>query len=102
MPGLFVRVRIAENLGEQILVPQRAVQRDPTGQASVMVLGPGNVAALRPVQTGVMQAGRWHIKEGLQEGEQLITSSLTAITPGAVVVPRTSRPATTDQQPQTK
>lgn len=102
LPGLFVRVRIAENLGEQILVPQRAVQRDPTGQASVMVLGPDNAAALRPVQTGVMQAGRWHIKEGLKEGEQLITSSLTAITPGAVVVPRTPRSSTTEQQPQTK
>lgn len=88
LPGMYVRVHAPQSQGEAILVPQRAVQRDPTGQASVMLLGPDNVVESRPVETGVMQGSRWQIKEGLQDGDQLIVSSLIAIQPGATVVPR--------------
>lgn len=88
LPGMYVRVRISKTLDDEILVPQRAVQRDPTGQASVLLLGSGNVVESRPVVTGVMQGSRWQIKEGLDEGDQLIVSSLIAIQPGSTVVPR--------------
>ncbi|HGN3416711.1 TPA: efflux RND transporter periplasmic adaptor subunit, partial [Pseudomonas aeruginosa] len=88
LPGMYVRVHAPQSQGESILVPQRAVLRDPTGQASVMLLGPDNVVESRPVVTGVMQGSRWQIKEGLQEGDQLIVSSLIAIQPGVTVVPR--------------
>ncbi|MGA4640113.1 efflux RND transporter periplasmic adaptor subunit [Stutzerimonas stutzeri] len=88
LPGMYVRVHAPQAHGDAILVPQRAVQRDPTGQASVMLLGPDNVVESRPVVTGVMQGSRWQIKEGLEEGDPLIVSSLIAIQPGATVVPR--------------
>ncbi|WP_313499313.1 efflux RND transporter periplasmic adaptor subunit [Stutzerimonas nitrititolerans] len=88
LPGMYVRVHAPQAHSDAILVPQRAVQRDPTGQASVMLLGPDNVVASRPVVTGVMQGSRWQIKEGLEEGDPLIVSSLIAIQPGATVVPR--------------
>ncbi|WP_313089142.1 efflux RND transporter periplasmic adaptor subunit [Stutzerimonas nitrititolerans] len=88
LPGMYVRVHAPQAHSDAILVPQRAVQRDPTGQASVMLLGPDNVVASRPVVTGVMQGSRWQIKEGLEEGDPLIVSSLSAIQPGATVVPR--------------
>ncbi|WP_312481492.1 efflux RND transporter periplasmic adaptor subunit [Stutzerimonas nitrititolerans] len=88
LPGMYVRVHAPQAHSDAILVPQRAVQRDPTGQASVMLLGPDNVVASRPVVTGVMQGSRWQIKEGLEEGDPLIVSSLSAIQPGTTVVPR--------------
>ncbi|WP_313322284.1 efflux RND transporter periplasmic adaptor subunit [Stutzerimonas nitrititolerans] len=88
LPGMYVRVHAPQAHSDAILVPQRAVQRDPTGQASVMLLGSGNVVESRPVVTGVMQGSRWQIKEGLEEGDPLIVSSLIAIQPGATVIPR--------------
>lgn len=88
LPGMYVRVHAPQAHGDAILIPQRAVQRDPTGQASVMLLGPDNVVESRPVVTGVMQGSRWQIKEGLEEGDPLIVSSLIAIQPGATVAPR--------------
>jgi multidrug efflux system membrane fusion protein len=35
-----------------------------------------------------MQGGRWQITDGLKAGDQVITSSLSAIRPGAKVIPR--------------
>lgn len=100
LPGMYVRVHAPQAHGDAILVPQRAVQRDPTGQASVMLLGPDNVVESRPVITGVMQGSRWQIKEGLEEGDPLIVSSLIAIQPGATVVPRHPAPDTASNQAQ--
>lgn len=94
LPGMYVRVHAPQAHGSSILVPQRAVQRDPTGQASLMLLGPNNVVESRPVVTGVMQGSRWQIKDGLQEGDQIIVSSLAAVQPGATVVPRHAEPVT--------
>lgn len=104
LPGMYVRVHAPQTRAEAILVPQRAVQRDPTGQASVMLLGPGNVVESRQVVTGEMQGSRWQIKEGLKDGDRLIISSLIAIQPGATVVPRqdvaTPNAATSQEQAQ--
>lgn len=89
LPGMYVRVRTPQGLDQDaILVPQRAVQRSADGKASVMVLGAENTVQPRPVTTGAMQGARWQITEGLKAGDQVITSSLTAIRPGAKVVPR--------------
>ncbi|UUD64935.1 MexC family multidrug efflux RND transporter periplasmic adaptor subunit [Pseudomonas seleniipraecipitans] len=89
LPGMYVRVRTPQGLDQDaILVPQRAVQRSADGKASVMVMGAENTVQPRPVTTGAMQGARWQITEGLKAGDQVITSSLTAIRPGAKVVPR--------------
>lgn len=89
LPGMYVRVRTPQGLDQDaILVPQRAVQRSADGKASVMVLGAENTVEPRPVTTGAMHGARWQITEGLNAGDQVITSSLAAIRPGAKVVPR--------------
>ncbi len=93
LPGMYVRVHAPQAHSNSIFLPQRAVQRDPTGQASVMVLGPNDVAESRAVETGVMQGSRWQIKGGLEEGDQVIISSLVAIEPGSTVIPRRGKPA---------
>ncbi len=89
LPGMYVRVRTPQGLDQEaILVPQRAVQRSADGKASVMLLGEGNSVEARPVTTGAMQGARWQITDGLKAGDKVIVSSLSAIQPGAKVVPR--------------
>ncbi len=89
LPGMYVRVRTPQGLDQEaILVPQRAVQRSADGKASVMLLGEGNSVEAHPVTTGAMQGARWQITDGLKAGDKVIVSSLSAIQPGAKVVPR--------------
>lgn len=89
LPGMYVRVSTPQGLDQDaILVPQRAVQRAADGKASVMLLGADDTVEARPVTTGAMQGGRWQITDGLKAGDQVITSSLSAIRPGAKVIPR--------------
>lgn len=89
LPGMYVRVSTPQGLDQDaILVPQRAVQRSADGKASVMLLGADNSVEARPVTTGAMQGARWQITEGLKAGDKVIVSSLSAIQPGAKVVPR--------------
>lgn len=88
LPGMYVRVQVPQSSGMAIMVPQRAVQRSADGKGKVMLLGANNVVESRAVVTGFMKGDQWQIKEGLQAGDQLITSSLTSIEPGATVVPR--------------
>lgn len=89
LPGMYVRVSTPQGLDQKaILVPQRAVQRAADGKASVMLLGADDTVEARPVTTGAMQGARWQITDGLKAGDQVITSSLSAIRPGAKVVPR--------------
>ncbi|WP_425054047.1 efflux RND transporter periplasmic adaptor subunit [Pseudomonas atacamensis] len=88
LPGMYVRVQVPQSSGMAIMVPQRAVQRSADGKGKVMLLGPNNVVEERAVVTGFMKGDQWQIREGLQAGDQLITSSLTSIEPGSTVVPR--------------
>lgn len=89
LPGMYVRVSTPQGLDQKaILVPQRAVQRSADGKASVMLLGADDTVQAQPVTTGTMQGARWQIIDGLKAGDQVITSSLSAIRPGAKVVPR--------------
>ncbi|QXI31050.1 MexC family multidrug efflux RND transporter periplasmic adaptor subunit [Pseudomonas vanderleydeniana] len=87
LPGMYVRVRTAHGTDNRaILIPQRAVQRGSDGQARVMVVGLGEVAEARSVQTGAMQGARWQITEGLQPGDQVIVGSPAGLAPGMPVM----------------
>lgn len=103
LPGMYVRVRTPQGLDQNaILVPQRAVQRSADGQASVMLLGEGDTVESHPVTTGAMQGSRWQISEGLKAGDKVIVSSLSAIRPGAKVVPREEGAPASDAASQPK
>ena len=87
LPGQFVRVRIEAGANPNgIAVPQRAVQLAATG-ASVMVLGPRNIPAPRPVKLGALMNGMWVITDGLKVGEKVIVDGLQKVQPGAPVKP---------------
>jgi len=47
----------------------------------VLVVGPGNIATVRPVKVGDLQGGNWVILEGLKAGEKVITDGLQKVMP---------------------
>src|SRR5689334_2055664 len=50
LPGMYVRAKLVQQtIANAILVPQAGVSRDPQGNATVMVVGPGNKAMQKKV-----------------------------------------------------
>ncbi len=83
--GELVRVTLtAQKPRGELAVPQQAVQRDIQG-AFVLVVGDGEVAEQRRVSVGRSTQGMAVIREGLAEGERVITEGVNKVRPGAVV-----------------
>jgi membrane fusion protein (multidrug efflux system) len=86
LPGMYVRAIVASGVrAEALLVPQRAIARDPKGNTSVMVVGSDGKVALRPIKVSSTVGDRWLVEEGLAPGERVVTEGLQKIRPGAAV-----------------
>lgn len=86
LPGLFVRAKLPQGQRDNaILVPQKAVTRDPQGTASAMVIGDNNTVEKRQVETVRTVGNRWLIGDGLAAGDKLIVDGLQKIGPGMPV-----------------
>ncbi|TNM63921.1 efflux RND transporter periplasmic adaptor subunit [Aliirhizobium smilacinae] len=89
LPGMYVRVQIQQGVEKQAFaVPQQAVQRDPGGQASVLIVGEGNKVEQRRVNVGRSLGDRWVISQGLKEGDKVIADGFQKTAPGATVQPQ--------------
>lgn len=88
LPGMYVRgkLELARN-NEAVTVLQRAVSRDATGQASVLVVNEQNQAERRPIQTDGIAGDKWIVTGGLKTGDRVIAEGLQKVRPGAAVVP---------------
>ena len=87
LPGQFVRVRVLTGMRDGVyLVPQSAVLQMEQG-TMVMVAGPDNKVAPRPVQAGEWHGKDWVILGGLQPGDKVIVDNLMKLRPGAPVMP---------------
>ncbi len=85
LPGQFVSVRLPVSLAENVIVvPQRALQTSPQGQAVLLVGGDGKVMA-QPVKTGGLSGKDWIISEGLKGGERVIVNGVQKARPGSPV-----------------
>ena len=86
LPGQFVRARIETGtIPDGIVVPQRAVALSDRG-ASVMVVGPNNIATPRSIKLGNLIGSSWIVTNGLKTGDRVITNGLQKVRPGAPVV----------------
>ncbi|MGI9573705.1 efflux RND transporter periplasmic adaptor subunit [Alloalcanivorax xenomutans] len=86
LPGLFVRAKLPQGQRDNaILVPQKAVTRDPQGTASALVIGDNNTVEKRQVETVRTVGNRWLIGDGLAAGDKLIVDGLQKIGPGMPV-----------------
>ncbi len=98
LPGMYIRVQLVQ--GEQanaLAVPQRAVQRDPGGQAQLYVVGADNKAELRNVKAGRIVNGRWVIDHGLNAGDRVVVEGFQALASGSVVDPHPWRAEASDR-----
>jgi membrane fusion protein (multidrug efflux system) len=86
LPGMYVRARLPQGTrGEAILVPHKALSRDPRGNALVMVVNAEGVVEARPVQVAQSLGENWVVISGLQAGERVIVEGLQRVRPGAPV-----------------
>jgi membrane fusion protein (multidrug efflux system) len=92
LPGMSVRVLLQEGvLSQALLVPQRSVIRDTTGQASVVVVNSNSRVEVRPVTIDRLVEDQWLIGAGLQAGERIVVDGFQRVRPGITVTPVPSR-----------
>ena len=71
LPGMYVTAEFAQAVQTAaILVPQQAVSRDPQGNATVFVVGPGNRAVQRTIQADRTLGTNWVVTAGLRRAKR--------------------------------
>lgn len=86
LPGMYVRAVIAEGVDENaLLVPQRALRRDPKGQASVLLVDGGGKVEVRLVDVGRTVGDSWQVLSGLKPGDRVIVEGGQNVRPGMSV-----------------
>jgi membrane fusion protein (multidrug efflux system) len=84
LPGMFVKVHATVgDLTHAWLVPQAAVQRDAKG-AYAYVLGNDGKIAQKYLDTYTTQGSDWIVYGGLTDGDQIVTSGVMKVRPGAL------------------
>jgi membrane fusion protein (multidrug efflux system) len=88
LPGMFVRAIFAQSIATNaFLVPQAAVSRDPQGNATVFVVGPGNKIASRRVTAERAIGPNWVVTAGLADGDRVVTEGTARVREGQAVRP---------------
>jgi membrane fusion protein (multidrug efflux system) len=88
LPGMYVTAQFAQAVQTSaILVPQQAITRDPQGNATLFVVGPGNRAVQRTVQAERTLGANWVVTGGLAPGEKVITQGTANLKDGAQIKP---------------
>jgi len=88
LPGMYVTAQFAQAVQtDAILVPQPAITRDPQGNATLFVVGPGNRAVQRTVKADRTAGTNWIVTGGLAAGEKVITQGTANLKDGAQIKP---------------
>jgi len=95
LPGMYVRAQLSQATAQDaILVPQQGIARSPRGEATVMLVGPGDKAVERKVKADRTVGDKWLVTDGLKPGDRLIVEGLGRIKVGQAIrpVPAGSKP----------
>lgn len=95
LPGMFVRTTLEEGVRTNaILVPQRGVTRDRSGNATAMIVKKDGVVEMRSISVGRALGDQWLVLSGLDVGDKVIVEGLQKVKPGAAAkaVPATKAP----------
>jgi len=86
LPGMFVRAVLEEAVSDNaILVPQRGVTRDPSGNAMVMIVGKDEKVEPRIIKVVRTVGDNWLVGEGVNPGDRIILEGLQKARPGTPV-----------------
>ena len=87
LPGMFANAQIVQGvIPNAILVPQVAITRTPTGQATAMIVNAKGIVEVRPIETAGIQGKDWIVTKGLQAGEKVIVDGVAKVKPEQQVV----------------
>jgi RND family efflux transporter MFP subunit len=86
-PGLFVRVRVAGATPYRAALIEDKVINSQQGVNYVFVVKPDNTVERRNVETGTIFEGKRIVKNGLKDGEKVISTRLQMLQPGMPVKP---------------
>ncbi len=87
-PGLFARVRLqGGGAYDGCLAKDESVVTD-LNQKYVFVLGKNNTLEYRPVKLGPITDGLRVVREGLHDGDVIVTNGLQRVRPGTAVMPK--------------
>jgi membrane fusion protein (multidrug efflux system) len=88
LPNQFVRVLVTGvSLQGVFVVPQRAVSQGPQGAFVYVVNSTNDGVTSRPIKLEREVHGGWAVKDGLNDGENVVVDNLLRIRPGARVKP---------------
>ena len=88
LPGMFVRARLPQaERDNAILVPQKGISREPSGQATALVITEDRTVEKRNGTTEKAVGNQWLISDGLKAGDRLIVDGLQKIRAGSPVTP---------------
>ncbi|VVT13606.1 multidrug efflux system [Sphingomonas sp. EC-HK361] len=88
LPGMFVRAVFSQAIDTNaFLVPQQAISRDPKGNATLYLVGPGNKAVQRTVTADRAQGASWVVTKGLNAGDKVITQGTANLKPNGPIKP---------------
>lgn len=86
LPGMYVRTLVDEAVNSAaILVPQQAIQRDPKGNATALIVTADNKVEKRVVVTERAIGDTWLVNSGLNAGERVIVEGVNKVRVGDVV-----------------
>lgn len=86
LPGMYVRARVVAGVDPAaILVPQRAVSRNPLGQAVAMFVDKDGKVEQRTLELGEDVGSNWLVRSGARSGDRLIVEGTQKARPGAPV-----------------
>ncbi|WP_241645410.1 efflux RND transporter periplasmic adaptor subunit [Rosenbergiella metrosideri] len=89
LPGMFVRARVEEGVNQNaLLVPQQAIARSPTGQATAMVVNDEDKVDVRQVNAQEAIGDKWLVTSGLKAGDRVISVGVQRAAQGAKVSPK--------------
>lgn len=84
LPGMYVRARVVAGVDPAaILIPQRAVSRNPVGQPVAMFLNSDGKVEQRVLQVSQEVGTNWLIEGGAKDGDRVILDGLQKVRPGA-------------------
>ena len=90
--GQLVTVVAEEGKGEStLLAPQQALQVDQTGPY-VLVVDKDNKVQIRRIEADTGRGANAVIRNGLAEGERIVTEGIQRVRPGQVVAPSETKP----------
>jgi membrane fusion protein (multidrug efflux system) len=86
LPGMFVRAKVDVGISEKsFLVPQRAVSRDPKGNATALFVGKDGIVEQRSFVANEVVGDNWVLHEGVSEGDRVIVEGSMKAQPGSAV-----------------